>query len=101
MSIRTYLILTILLLSVSIINNVIMYNKCYINNKLNDPFVPENIGMYTINIYYNKNSYPEKGIYEALHPYIDEFKNNNISKYVVTYNKPTSDQYKQMTQLTQ
>lgn len=97
--IRTYLVLVIILLCISIINNVIMYHKCYVNNEINDPFVPENIGVYRIGIYYNKYQYTEAGIGNELKQYITHFKDKTFGKYVVTQNKPTQLEYQQMSKL--
>lgn len=99
MDIRTYLLLFIILLCVSIINNVIMYYKCYVNNELSDPFVPENIGVYKINVYYNKYRYPGIGIGDEIKPFIDPFKDKTFGRYVVTYNKPTEREYQQISKL--
>lgn len=97
--VRDYLLVVIILLCIAIINNVIMYYKCYVNNNLNDPFIPDNVGMYQINLYYNKFNYPDKGIGVELKPYIDPFKNKTFGKYVVTYNKPTQLEYQQISKL--
>jgi hypothetical protein len=99
MAVRTYLVLVVLILCISIISNLMMYNKCYLNNDINDPFLPENIGMYSINIYYNKFRYPDKGVVEDIKPYIEPLKNSFHKKYVITYNKPTQKDYEQMTKI--
>lgn len=99
MSLSSYFVFVIFLLCVSIINNVFMYCKCYLNNDLNDPFVPENVGVYRINIYYNKHIYPGDGIYNEIQPYIGPFKDKMFGKYVVTYNKPNSLEYQQVSRL--
>ena len=99
MSLRSYMILFIILLCISVINNVIMYYKCYVNNDINDPFVPENIGLFSVNIYYNKYNQPNEGIYKELKPHIEPFITNNSSKYVVTYGKPSSNDYQKMSKL--
>lgn len=94
-----YLLVVVLLLCLSIINNVIMYYKCYVNNVSEDPFVPNNVGTYSINIYYNKYNYPGNGIASEIKTYIDPFINKNIGKYVVSYNKPTQMEYQQIATL--
>lgn len=99
MSVRTYLIIVIILLCIAVINNVIMYYKCYVNNDLNDPFIPENMGVFRINVYYNKSRYPGAGIREEIKQYIDPFKDKAFGKYVVSYNKPTQLEYQQISQL--
>jgi len=76
-----------------------MYYKCYINNELNDPFVPENVGIYRINIYYNKYTNPGEGIGNEIKTFIDPFKNNTFGKYVVTYNKPSPLEYQQISKI--
>ena len=98
-SIRGYLLIVIVLLCLAIVNNVIMYYKCYVNNNLDDPFVPENVGVYRINIYYNKYTYPNDGIGEEIKPYLNPFKDKTFGKYVVTYNKPTQLEYQQVSKL--
>ena len=99
MDIRGYLLLVIILLCISIINNFIMYFKCYINSDISDPFIPENIGVYRINIYYNKYKYPNQGIGNEIKPHIDNFKDNVFGRYVVTYNKPSELEYQQISKL--
>ena len=99
MSVRTYLVFVIILLCITIINNVIMYYKCYVNNELNDPFIPENIGVYRINVYYNKHKNPGVGIRDEIKKYIDPFKDKTFGEYVVTYNKPTQLEYQQISKL--
>lgn len=99
MSVRAYLMLVIVLLCIAIINNVVMYYKCYVNNQNNDPFVPENVGVYRINVYYNKYTYPESGIYNEMKEYIDPFKDKYFGRYVVTYNKPSTLEYQQISKL--
>jgi hypothetical protein len=73
-SVRLYLLLVIILLCISIINNVVMYYKCYVNsntdNSVSDVFVPANVGVYRINVYYNKHRYPEVGIGDEIKPEI-------------------------------
>ena len=92
--------MVIILLCIAIINNVIMYYKCYVNNNLNDPFIPENIGVYRLNVYYNKYHFPDNGgIQTELQQYIDPFKNKTFGKYVVTYNRPTQLEYQQISEL--
>lgn len=93
----TFLLLVIVLLCVAIVNNVVMYYKCYVNNDINDPFVPENVGVYRINIYYNKYIYP--GIGDEIKPFIEPFKNSTFGKYVITYNKPTPLEYQQISKI--
>ena len=99
MDVRTYLIIVIILLCVAIINNIIMYHKCYINNELSDPFVPENVGIYRINVYYNKFNDPNNGIGDEIKPFISPFKDKTFGKYVITYNKPSSLEYEQISKL--
>jgi hypothetical protein len=99
MSVRTYLIFVIILLCIAIINNVIMYYKCYMNNDLNDPFIPENMGVFRINVYYNKSRYPDAGIRDEIKQYIDPFKDKTFGKYVISYNKPTQLEYQQISKL--
>ena len=76
-----------------------MYYKCYVNNNINDPFIPENIGVYTVNIYYNKYTNRNDGIYANINPCVEQFKNKNIGKYVVVYNKPSSQEYQQISEI--
>ena len=97
--VRGYLTIVIILLCIAIINNVIMYYKCYVNNNLDDPFVPENVGVYRVNIYYNKYRYPGDGINEEISPYITPFKDKTFGKYVVTQNRPTQLEYQQISKL--
>ena len=96
MSLRVYMVLSLLLLCIAVISNVIMYYKCYILNDLNDPLVSENIGVYRVNIYFNKYKDPKDGIYEELREHIRPFKEKHFSRYVVTQNKPTSLEYQQI-----
>ena len=77
-----------------------MYYKCYINNDINDPFIPDNVGVYRINIYYNKYKNPTNNrIEEEVKSFIKPLKDNTIGKYVITYNKPSSIEYQQITKL--
>src|SRR5271170_6867152 len=99
MSVRTYLIFVIILLCIAIINNVIMYYKCYVNNDSNDPFIPENVGVFRLNVYYNKFRYPDEGIRDEIKPYVDPFKDKTFGRYVVSYNKPTQLEYQQISKL--
>lgn len=101
MSVRTYLVIVIILLCIAIINNVVMYTKCYINNESNDPFIPENIGRYQINVYYNKYMYPEPSVTEELEPLLTQFRDKTLGRYVVvaTNGKPTPLEYQQISQL--
>lgn len=101
MTVKTYLIVVVILLCIAVVNNILMYYKCYlsVNNETRDPFVPENIGVYRINIYYNKYRYPETGLVQELQPHIQPFKDKSIGRYVVTYGKPTSLEYQQISKL--
>ena len=99
MTVRLYMVLALLLLCIAVISNVIMYYKCYILNDLNDPFVSENIGVYRVNIYYNKYKDPQDGIYKELRECIQPFKEKNFSRYVVTHNKPTNLEYHQIAKI--
>ncbi len=96
MSVRVYLVITILLLCIAIVSNVVMYYKCYINNDINDPFVPENVGVYNLKIYFNKYKAPKDGIHNELQEYIQPFKEKYFSQYIVTQNKPTTLEYQQI-----
>ncbi len=93
----TCLIFLVVLLCIAILNNFVMYYKCYLDNDNNDPFVPENVGKYQIAIYYNKSNEP--GISNILSQYIDPLKTNMYGTYVVTLGKPTPDEYKQIAML--
>lgn len=97
--VRTYLLIVIILLCIAIINNVVMYYKCYVHNDLSDPFIPENVGVYKINVYYNKYQYPWDGIGDEIKPFIDPFKDKTIGRYVVAYNKPSQLEYQQISKL--
>lgn len=99
MDVRTYLLLVIILLCIAIINNVVMYYKCYITDNLSDPFVPENVGVYRINVYYNKYQYPGQGIGDEIKPFVGPFKDKTFGRYVVTYNKPSQLEYQQISKL--
>lgn len=95
----TFILILIFLLTISILNNVLMYYKCYINNQSDDPFIPDSIGSYQINVYYNKLRYPAQGIDQKIKQYIDPFKENTYGEYVVTYKKPTPQEYQQISKL--
>lgn len=103
MSLRSCLVCVVVLLCIAIVNNVLMYYKCYVNNPIDDPFVPENIGVYRLNIYYNKYAYPGSltgdGIRDELKSYIDPFKEKFYGRYVVSYDKPTTQEYQQISHL--
>lgn len=99
MSVRSYLVIVIILLCIAVVNNVIMYYKCYVNNEMNDPFIPENVGVYKINIYYNKHRYSDIGIGDEIKQYITPFKDKTFGKYVVSYNKPSELEYQQISKL--
>jgi len=97
---QTTFILTLIgLLVLSFLNNVLMYYKCYIMNQNDDPFVPDSIGVYHINVYYNKLKYPAQGIDTKIKQYLDPFKENTYGEYVVTYLKPTNQEYQQIKKL--
>jgi len=76
-----------------------MYYKCYVNNDSNDPFIPENVGVFRLNVYYNKFRYPDEGIRDEIKPYVDPFKDKTFGRYVVSYNKPTQLEYQQISKL--
>jgi hypothetical protein len=77
-----------------------MYYKCYVNNEVNDPFIPENVGIYKLNVFYNKFKYSDTGIGDDLKQCVESFKNKNIGKYVVSLgNKPTDLEYQQISKL--
>lgn len=100
--IESYVVVLVLLLVVAVINNVVMYYKCYLNNDIDDPFIPENTGVYRINIYYNKYRTPDdlsKGIHEEIKPFIQPFKDQTYGKYVVTENRPSKQEYRQISML--
>ncbi|VBB18073.1 hypothetical protein YASMINEVIRUS_536 [Yasminevirus sp. GU-2018] len=99
MSVRTYLVIVIILLCIAVVNNVVMYYKCYVDNEQDDPFIPTNVGVYRVNIYYNKYRYPENGVTEELKEFITPFKDKNFGRYVVTYNRPNSLEYRQISKL--
>ena len=99
MEIKVYLIITLVLLCIAIINNVLMYYKCYLNNELSDPLLPENIGIYRINIYYNKFKDPIHGIGDEIKQSLVQFKDKTFGKYVIAYNKPTKLEYEQISKL--
>lgn len=99
MDIRSYLLFVIILLCIAVVNNVVMYYKCYVNSNLDDPWIPENMGVYRINIYYNKFKYPDSGIGNEIQPFINPFKDKHYGKYVVTYNKPSQLEYQQISKL--
>lgn len=97
---QTYITVLLLLLVVAVINNILMFYKCYINNPNDDPFVPQNTGVYRIDIYYNKyRSDPEIGIADEVRPYLQPFIDRTYGKYVVTQNGPTPKQYEQISAL--
>lgn len=100
--VRTYLLIVIILLVIAVLNNVVMYYKCYLNNNLDDPFIPENAGVYRINIYYNKYRTPQDtttGIHDQIMPLLQKFKDSNAGKYVVTVNRPNGQEYRQISEL--
>ena len=89
----------LILLCVAIVNNFIMYYKCYLNNTTNDPFVPPSVGKYQISVYYDKHMYPEDGLMEQIKPFLTPFKDKYFGKYVVTYGRPTRLEYEQISKL--
>jgi hypothetical protein len=97
--VRTYLVVIVLLLVIAVINNVIMYYKCYLNNNLEDPFIPENTGVYRVNIYYNKYRTPQDGIHKEIQPFLQPFVDQSYGRYVVTENRPSKQQYRQISML--
>ena len=101
MNIHNCLVFVVILLCIAIINNFIMYYNCYINNINDDPFVPDNVGKYTLSIYYNKNETTEYGVYELIKPQLDTIRTKIFGKYVATWEKPTQQEYQQIAKLGQ
>lgn len=105
MNIRATLIIVIIILCISVMNNMYMYYKFYVKNDSlsdclsNNPFVPENIGVYHISVYYNKYNYMPKSIYEELKPALTDFETNNHGKYILTFGKPTQTEYAKIAEL--
>jgi hypothetical protein len=99
MSVRTYLVVVIILLCIAVVNNVVMYTKCYVNNDIDDPFIPENIGVYRVNVYYNKYRYPDPGVKDEILPFVTPMRDSTFGRYVITIGKPTSNEYQQISRL--
>ena len=97
---NTYITILVLLLIVAVINNILMFYKCYINNPNSNPFVPHNTGVYRVNVYYNKyRTNPEITIQDEIKPYLQPFVDKTYGRYVVTQNDPTPQQYEQISAL--
>ncbi len=110
---NSFTILILLLLILSIANNLVMYHKCYIsknliydaqNNILNQA-LDSNIGVYSANIYYTKNNLPtqcsngnssENVIIGDIKNILTQFENKNKNKCVITYGSPTSYDYEKI-----
>lgn len=99
MNVRACLIIVIIILCISVVNNMYMYYKFYVKNDTRDPFIPENVGVYNISVYYNKYNYMPKSIYEELKPALSDFQTKNHGKYILTFEKPTQNEYTQIAEL--
>lgn len=91
---NTFVLIIITLLILSIANNFLMYNKCYVNKNVNAPTVSPNIALLPINIYYlksDKPNDPSSNIFiNDLKAKIFEIENNNKDKCVVTIGEPSN-----------
>lgn len=88
MNIFTLFVLTLLILSIA--NNILMYNKCYISRNLPtyDSHLKSNIGFLPINIYYPYQKGNEETI-NKIKKLLSEFN----SEIYVTYGSPSFDDY--------
>jgi hypothetical protein len=81
-----FALILLILLILSIVNNVLMYNKCYLSNiDKKNPFLPENVNVMNIKFYYNKtpnNCTPgvviENELMSALKPLTEKYKANTL-----------------------
>lgn len=100
-------ILILVLLILSIANNLIMYQKCYISRNLPsyDPKLNSTVGFYPINFYYSlspvqTSETSEETKYYTSNNLLDDFKNTLVNfqkKYpnscFVTLGNPSDDDY--------
>lgn len=98
----SFLIIILILLIVSIANNLIMYNKCYISRNLPtfDSKLNSTIGFYPINFYYviNKNTseesvQPNLQIVDNLKTLLMQYQSQNSSNCFITWGNPSNDDY--------
>lgn len=90
----TFTIFIVILLILSIANNLLMYNKCYISRNLPtyDSRLKSTIGFLPINVYYPYKS----GNYNTINEIktaLSKIQNNSNSNLYVTYETTSFDDY--------
>ena len=90
----SFTILILILLILSIANNLIMYQKCYISRNLPtfDSKLNSSIGFFPINFYYVMKS-DDYSILDKLKELLGQYQNTNKSECFVTYENPSFDDY--------
>jgi len=99
----------LLLLIISIINNLIIYSSYIYSYSYRDPLLPDNIGVIHYDIYYNINHKANKhsdGIIKTNYKYkIDEYmkklQENNIQNLYINDKKLESSDYDKIIKLSQ
>lgn len=88
----TFTIFMVILLILSIANNLLMYNKCYISRNLPtyDPRLKSTIGFMPINIYYAYGSGNQEMI-KNIKTNLSQLQEKD--KFQVTFGEPTFDEY--------
>lgn len=103
-----YVFIIIILLILSVTNNLLMYNKCYLSKSLSsmDHNVNSDIDVMTVNIYYKKDNdkskcynHPTVGtpVIDNLKSMLAQYETNN--KCVVLYSNPTHAEYEKINKL--
>lgn len=98
----------LILLILSIVNNLIMYSSSYHKPYVKDPLLPDNIGVLRYNVYYNiqttqalgfKNHYdPERNISgisvkNDLDEMLNTYQKDNVGRCLIVSEDPTAEDY--------
>ena len=99
-----YVFLIIILLIMSVVNNLLMYHKCYHTKSLSssDHNLHSDVDVMTINVYYKKENDTTKcynhstvgtPVIDNLKSMLSQYETNNSNKCVILYSNPTHAEY--------
>lgn len=90
----TFTIFIVILLILSIANNILMYSKCYISRNLPtyDPRLKSTIGFLPVNVYYLYGTNNQELI-ENIKNNFYQFQSKQSDKIHITFGDPTLDDY--------
>ena len=99
----------LILLILSVINNLVFYYSVYDNSYLaKDPLLPDNIGVYKYNFYYNIDAYTfNNETYDGIEikkdfdNLVDNFVNDNLGKCLIIDHKPNADDYSKINSISE